>query len=98
MAFRSLNDLPGLIKHSVSGARTPYLSASTLKLALTPIRQELPMTTPQARHPQIMALPACTPAERVTWQEIRAYAGRISYLTSRGDGPSFADLKVRLYG
>jgi hypothetical protein len=133
------------------------------------------MTTPQARHPQIMALPACTPAairavlaasadpavllrydyeldaafeearehgdltplvqtvrrwwfeadawrdpdaqreflarveryqregppspaERVTWQEIRAYAGRISCLTSRGDGPSFADLKVRLYG
>ena len=33
------------------------------------------MTTPQARHPQIMALPACTPAERVTWQEIRALCG-----------------------
>jgi hypothetical protein len=30
--------------------------------ALTPIHWKLPMTAPHARHPQIMARPACTPA------------------------------------
>jgi hypothetical protein len=33
-----------------------------LSWALTPTRRELPMTAPHARHPQILARPACTPS------------------------------------